>query len=104
MSNNNWSTKRVTKKQINGLWYGGYKPKGDYFLERDGSAMILYLYSRDWKSVEKLSTATGPDGKLFHIEESERRGGYGRGPIQVDSWHKYTTYPLAYRLTRKEGE
>jgi len=86
-------SRKVTEKEVKAIWYDGSEPMGDYYLEQDGSAMVLYLYSGDWHSVERLL-------RHFDIEESERRGGYGHGPLQKESWHKYTAYPLAYKLGR----
>ena len=89
---------RVTKKEIKENWRGGFKPRGDFWLESDGPAMILYMNSgiTDYGAVTAL-------GRNFDLEESERKGRPGNYRF-TRPWHsKYPTYPVAYRITHKRA-
>jgi hypothetical protein len=89
---------KVTKKEIKENWHGGFKPRGDFWLESDGPAMILYMNSgiTDYGAVTALN-------RNFDLEESERRGRPGNYRF-TRPWHsKYPTYPAAYRITHKRA-
>jgi hypothetical protein len=72
------NAQRVTKKEVKNSWYGGYKPRHDFYLERDGDAQVLFVTCKDNESVLRLC-------QWYNVTPVAPKFGY---------WE-------AYRLTRK---